>query len=216
MGKFWAVLAVGGFIAVLIGLIFHAWKLKSKRDEELGQLAANNNWRYQGKGQVFALEGFTPSGIAWKMEPDDEESVWRAQSRTLTEELLWISPRSNTIVLNYSSKTSRFLLNRLYSKAEAEKIATAKEVEIGSPVFSKRYVVIATDNYLALKVLTDDVERLLTAWPVKEKIKQITLSQKGLEIKVDSTFPTTETVKSTVALGEAITRNVQRLLAQIY
>lgn len=202
-------------MAFMAGLIFYARKLTSKRDEEIGRLAANNNWHYEGKGQIFTLEGVTTNGVRWKIEPDDDDIVWRTGSEIYTQELIFIGHRSSTIVLNYSSKGIRFLLNRLYSKEEAEKISTAKKVEIGDALFSKAYVVIATDNYFALKVITDDVQRLLNSTLDKERVKQITLTQKGLEIKVDGNFPAAETVKLTVTLGETITRNIQRLYAQI-
>lgn len=213
MEKFWGVSIAAGVVAFMAGLIFHARKLKLKRDEEIGQLAANNNWHYESKGQVFTLEGIMTNGVGWKIEPFDEEIVWRTESGIFTEELIFIGHSSSTIVVNYSSKGIRFLLNRLYSKDEAEKIATAKKVEIGDDAFSKDYVVIATDNYFALKVVTPDVQNLLISISHKEKVKQITLTRKGLEIKVDGTFPTAETIKLIVTLGETIVRNIRQLYA---
>src|SRR5262249_1355422 len=156
--------------------------------EALTIVSRKHGWLYSEIDQTLC--GKTSDGNKWVLKKDDEDLVWTVYG-IVNHEWVAVSRRSNTIVLDYSSKAINWLLQISYGSADGEKLSMAREVLLGSADLLERYIVITTNPQAASRLLSREVDGILVEWPVtsyRKSLPEITLSTRSLIVKFESSF----------------------------
>jgi len=197
MSDLYSGLIVIVIVGVIIGLIFILVAAqKKKRVEALRTLASMNGWIYEPVEETLS-SGWRLSKGEWMIEALNQttkntsensttvtsQTLWTSKSARLADGIVLIGPHQPEINFGGMGEMMIQMALRLMIGSEADIAVGIQRVELGSLELMARYMVWTNREETAKKLVDDQLENALRAWPLKMP-PVIKFSPKGLEIKV--------------------------------
>jgi hypothetical protein len=178
---------------------------------------------------VFTIRGES-AGVKWKIryrsdpkQPAARPALsWTTRSvQGSTTELRLIGraryERGKELVEPVIDKLSSLILSPreiALAQARAEFVERTKPVEVGSPRFRERFVVLARNRRLARALVDDAFERLVLDWrganPPPEEVVSLWVDWQGLRVDVDAPWTGMREIEHLAALGLALVSGHRR------
>lgn len=230
------VLALGGALigiyAVFIGGPAGARKRARERratHEERAAQAARRGWEYRaGPRDDFELSGRTPEGVRWRIdavayvdEGPPEGTTWRTNAIAAEAVQLYATPRrAYRAMSSWAGRLGLLAPDPQAAAAPVRKfLRRAREVTGAvssgrSAELRERYVVLATDEALARRVFTGEVEAAFAAWLGEwdrargpAGVFSVRLGGWDLSLHADAFLSDAPTLERLVELGRELARS---------
>ncbi len=216
-------------LAILGGVVWFTQRRQKIDETALAQVAQSQGWQYEksyqlahlGSGNVlrYQFSSVQEDRGAWTLDIESasagaggssqQNTIWRSEEVKLSEGLVLIGPRPKDMPASFDLggvliQAALQMLLRGALGNDAPDTAKVREVRRGSPDFLQHYLVFATDEALAGRLLTSHVERALLALTQSLKEKQrpaVVFWNRGLQVKCVGLITDPPNLQRIAALG---------------